>query len=107
MTCDNTTSVCPGTELTCCTCSVHSPGLTWTLPGSATIRLDDKFVGSNNATDGIFFAVVTNNIGGVLESMLIYTATESLVNATIKCEEEGIDDQREFIAVTCIITVAG
>ena len=39
--------------------------------------------------NGIFFAVVTvvatNDTGGFLESMLIYNATESLVDDTIEC----------------------
>ena len=85
LTCDNTTDVCPGTELTC-TCSVSNDGLIWRLPGSGEILIDDKGEFSSNVTTyGIFIAVVTNNTGGVLESMLIYTATESLVNAIITC----------------------
>ena len=90
LTCDDTTGVCPGTELTC-TCSVDSPGLAWRLPGPETITFDDKAgVGSNKTTtNGTFVAVFTNNTGGVLESMLIYTATESLVDGTIVCEEQG------------------
>ena len=92
MTCDSTTDVCPGTELTC-TCSVPSVGLTWRLPGSETIQLDDKaVVGSNKTTTDGIFAVVTNNTGGGIESMLIYTATESLVNGTIVCAEEGTEE---------------
>ena len=88
LTCDDTTDVCPGTELTC-TCSVSNINdkLTWTLPGSQNIIAFDykEGVGFNKTTDnGIFFAVITNNTG-VLESMLIYTANESLVNATIEC----------------------
>ena len=92
MTCDDTststTDVCPGTELTC-NCSVDSPGLVWNLPGSETIPLDDKVDSERTAASGIFFAVITNNNTGVLESMLIYTATVSLVNATIVCKELG------------------
>ena len=41
MTCDDTTDVCPGTELTC-TCSVESDGLIWRLPASETIALEDN-----------------------------------------------------------------
>ena len=91
LTCDDddddydTTDVCPGTELTC-NCSVSTAGVIWKLPGSETIALDNK-VGSKGNISGIFVAVVTKNTGGVLESMLTYTATESLVNPTIKCEE--------------------
>ena len=59
-----------------CTCSVSSYELAWRLPGPEIITFDDKAgVGSHKTTtDGIFFAVITctNNIGGVLESMLIY-----------------------------------
>ena len=87
LTCDNTTDVCPGTELTC-TCSVQYSffELVWRLPGSRTISIDDKGEFTVNVTtDGIFVAIVTNNTGGVLESMLIYTATRSLVNDTIEC----------------------
>ena len=88
MTCDDATDVCPGTKLTCnCTCSVNSTsaGLIWRLPGSETITLDEKVGNNGTTTNGLFIAVVTstNNTGGVLEYMLIYTATESLVNGTI------------------------
>ena len=87
LTCDDT-----GTGLTC-NCSVSSPELAWRLPGSETIIFDDKAdVGSNKTTtNGIFFAVVTTKTGGILESILIYTANESLVNATIECKEQGTD----------------
>ena len=85
MTCDDTTDVCPGTKLTC-NCSVNDTGLTWRLPGSETISLDQKVGSNSTTTNGIFFAVVTNNINtGGKESMLIYTANESLVNGTIEC----------------------
>ena len=108
LTCDNTTGVCPGTEVTC-TCSLNSTmGLTWTLPpavpGSETIPLDSK-VGSKG-TNGIFCAVITNNNTGVLESMLIYNATESLVNDNIKCE--GVVGQGGIVMSTTItVTLAG
>ena len=106
LTCDNTTDVCPGTELTC-TCSVDSPGLVWILPGSEKLSSDDKGKFTVNVTtDGTFVAVVTNNTGGVLESMLIYTATESLVNGTIECKEEGISNA-ESASVTITDTFAG
>ena len=87
MTCDD---VCPGTNKLTCTCSVDSDEMVWKLPGS-TIAFDDKEgVGTNRTTDnGTFVAVVTNDTGGK-ESMLIYTANESLVNDTIVCEEQGI-----------------
>ena len=82
--------ICPGTELTC-TCSVPSDELKWVLhvPGSAIpeeIIFDNTDgVGSTiTATNGMF-AVVTDNTGGRKESMLTYTATESLVNGTIEC----------------------
>ena len=93
LTCDSTTDVCPDTELTC-TCSVPSAGLIWRLPGSEDhITFDDKaVVGSNKTTTDGIFAVVTNNTGGGIESMLIYTATESLVNDTIECAEEGTQE---------------
>ena len=66
--------------------------------------------GSNRTTtniNGIFVAVVTNNTGGVLESMLIYTATESLVNGTIECEEVRGINQPESASVIITDTFAG
>ena len=106
MICD----VCPGTELMLtCTCSVNSTGLAWRLPGSETIVFDEKYgIGSTSnrtTTDGMFVAVVTNNTGGVLESMLIYTATESLVNGIIKCVAQGTDQLRFVSAI--IAGIAG
>ena len=102
MTCDDATDVCPGTELTC-TCSVSdSLGLVWRLQWSVSITFDDKAdVGSNETTtDGAFFAVVTNKTEGVLESMLIFTATASLVDGIIiDCTEEGTA-QSEVASVT-------
>ena len=106
---DDDTDVCPGTELTC-TCSTsisNNTGLIWTLPaGSENIAFDDKAdVGSNETTtNGIFFAVVTNNTGGVLESMLIYTATESLVNGTIVCSGNA---GAGAMSTTINVTLAG
>ena len=101
MTCDNTTDVCPGTELTC-TCSVSNDALIWTLPGSGEISIDEKGTFSSNVTtDGIFSAVLTNNTGGILESVLIYTATESLVNTTIECSGNvGVGAMSTTITVT-------
>ena len=104
MTCDdaddNTTDVCRGT----CTCSVESDGLIWRLPGSVSIVFDDKAgVGSNGTTDGIFFAVITNKTGGVLESMLTY-ATESLVNGTIECSGNA---GAGAMSTTINVTLAG
>ena len=104
LTCDNTTDVCPGTELTC-TCSVSSAGLIWRLPGSVTIALDDKVGSNDTTTNGIFFAVIiANNTGGVLESMLIYTANESLVNVTIMCSGNA---GARTVSTTITVTLAG
>ena len=109
MTCDNTTDVCPGTELTC-TCSVSNDALIWTLPGSGVISIDDKGEFSGNVTtSGIFVAVLTNNTvvndtGGFLESMLIYTATESLVNDTIECSGNA---GAGAMSTTITVTIAG
>ena len=98
LTCDDMTNVCPGTELTC-NCSVPTAGVMWRLPESVTISLDDKVGSNSTTTDGIFYVVVTkivtDHTGAVstlesLESMLIYTATESLVNGTIECKELGM-----------------
>ena len=105
MTCDNTTDVCPGTELTC-TCGVNSTGLIWTLPGLETMALDDKVGSNSTTTNGTFFAVVTNNTGVVLESMLIYTATESLVKGSIVCEGQGLVQPRSA-SITINDTFAG
>ena len=114
LTCDDTTDVCPGTELTC-TCSViNDTGLIWTLPGSGVISIDDKGEFSSNVTtNGIFIAVLTNNTvvalnntGGILESMLIYTATKSLVNLndTIVCSGNG---GAGAMSTTITVTLAG
>ena len=109
MTCDNTTDVCPGTELTCnCSTNIsNNTGLIWALPGSKTITFDIKDgVGmrknSTTTNDIIFFAVVTNNTGGIMESMLIYTATESLVDDTIKCSGHV-----GAMSTTITVTLAG
>ena len=106
MTCDNTTDVCPGTELTC-NCSVSNDALIWRLPGSGVISIDTKGEFSSNVnTNGIFVAVLTNNTvvatnNTVLESMLIYTATESLVNDTIMCSgNAGAGAMSTMITVT-------
>ena len=92
LTCDNTTDVCPGTELTCtCSVMVSNNRVIWRLPGlslgSETIALEDKVGSNSTTTNGIFFAVITKITEEVLESMLIYTAsaTESLVDGTIMC----------------------
>ena len=102
MTCDDTTDVCPGTELTC-TCSVNSTSgniaLIWTLPGSVNIALDDKVSSNSTTTNGMFFAVVTNNTGVVLKSMLIYTANESLVNGTIECKEPAMGQPNASVTI--------
>ena len=111
LTCDDTTDVCPGTELTC-TCNVSNDGLIWTLPGSGVISIDDKGEFSSDAnTYGIFVAVLTNNTvaaingtGGFLESMLIYTANESLVDATINCSGNA---GAGAMSTTITVTLAG
>ena len=102
--CDNTTDVCPGTELTC-TCNVSNDALIWTLPGPGVISTDDKGQFTDNVTtNGIFVAVVTNNTGGVLESMLIYNATESIVNDTIMCSGNA---GAGAMSTTITVTLAG
>ena len=106
LTCDDTTDVCPSTEVTC-TCSVPTAGVIWRVSGSETIPLDDKVDSEGTTDNGIFFAFITNNnTGGVLESMLIYTATESLVNDTIECEEQGTD-RLQSVSATITDTFAG
>ena len=104
LTCDDTTDVCPGTELTC-TCSVSNTELVWKLPGSETITFDEKAgVGSNETTINGIFAIITDNTGsGGKKSMLIYTATESLVNDsnTIECVTVvGIMSMSKAIIIT-------
>ena len=84
MICDNTSDVCPGTVLTC-TCTVPSSALVWNVPGTIAFTGGDG-VGAHN-TEGMFFAIVTNDIGGNKESLLNYTADESLVNHDIQCED--------------------
>ena len=113
LTCDNTstTDVCPGTELTC-TCSISNDKLIWTLPGSRNniIVFDNTEGVGSNSSNGIFFAVITNtsNNTGVLqlESMLIYTATEPLVNVTIKCSDIGAEAM-STMNLTVTYTLAG
>ena len=104
MTCDDTTDVCPGTELTC-NCSVPSPVLTWNLPGSVTISFTGgDGVGSNETgAIGVFFAVVTDNTGGK-ESMLKYNATEPLMSSNIECED-GLSGNTNTTTIT--VTFAG
>ena len=100
MTCDDTTDVCPGTELTC-TCSVSGSVLVWRLPGPVTIVFtgaDD--VGSNQTgINGVFFAVVTDNTGRK-ETMLKYNATESLMSSNIECEDGSGNANTTTITVT-------
>ena len=105
LTCDNTTDVCPGTstELTC-TCSVAGYQLAWNLPGSLTIKFHGNQCVGSNGSSGVFFAVVTNNTGGRKESMLIYNATESLVNDTIECVGKTHQDS---VSVIIADTFAG
>ena len=86
MTCDSTTGVCPGTELTC-TCTTPAPVLTWILPGSVTIEFpgSDGVGSSETGPNGTFFAIVTYVSSEKKESMLRYTATE---NGVIRARNE-------------------
>ena len=104
LTCDDTTDICPGTELIC-TCTVPDVALFWYLPGSVQIAFTGKDgVGSNEiGVNGIFFVIVTKDTGGK-ESVLKYNATESLVNEIIKCAN-GID--HSYSTATITVTFAG
>ena len=100
LTCDNTTDVCPGTELTC-TCNVSNDELIWTLPGSGEISFDEKGQLSMRYSSVFVAVLINNNTGGILESMLIYTANESLVNVTIACSgKAGAGTVSTMITVT-------
>ena len=84
LTCDDTTDVCPGTELTC-TCSVDSIGLVWDLE----ILLCQCVNATNTA--GIFTAMITElPAGGGIVSVLRYNATQTLVNSDIVCNDGAV-----------------
>ena len=85
MTCSNITGVCPGTEVTLCTCSITGPVLIWNLPGESITFTGEDTVGTNR-TAGVFVATLTNITGG-RESVLRYIATEPLVNGDIMCRD--------------------
>ena len=103
LTCDDTTDVCSGTELTC-TCSVPSPTLIWRLPGPVYINFSViDHVGSNvTDTNGAFVAIFTAYTGTDLVSLLKYTASDESMNEVIQCEDilRGDND-------TILITIAG
>ena len=92
LTCDSTTDVCPGTEMTC-TCSVASVALTWTLPGSVTIAFSgaDGVGSSKTGTNGVFFAVITDDSGGGKKSMLR--------NEVIQCQD-AVNGDHSSINIT-------
>ena len=86
MTCSNITGVCPGTEVTLCTCSISSVALSWTLPGRRQIAFGiDDGVGANKSV-GAYTAIITDDTGD-RESVLTYTATTTLMDANIECQD--------------------
>ena len=80
LTCDDTTSACPGTELTCI-CSVDTVGLLWHLPrGGGDIPLTRSLgIGYTN-TAGIFTAeIIDTPPEGIVPLLIIrYNATQIL-----------------------------
>ena len=88
MTCGNITGVCPGTEVTLCTCSITGPALQWNLPGESITFTGEDIVGTNRTAipPGVFVATLTSITGG-RESVLRYIATEPLVNGDIMCQD--------------------
>ena len=89
LTCDDTTSACPGTELTCI-CSVDTVGLLWHLPrGGGDIPLTCSLgIGYTN-TAGIFTAeIIDTPPEGIVPLLIIrYNATQILVNKDIVCSD--------------------
>ena len=87
LTCDDTTSACPGTELTC-TCSVDTNGILWRLPrgGGDIVFARDSGVGVTK-TGGIFHAKITDISPKRIVSLLKYNATQILVNTVILCND--------------------
>ena len=102
MTCDDTTGVCPGTEVTLCTCSIPSIGLTWTLLGGGLGQItfdNDDNVGTVKIL-GPYTAIITDDTGGRV-SVLTYTATTTLIDANIECQDiVGSDPPPTNVTVT-------
>ena len=97
MACDDTTGVCPGTEVTLCTCSISSVALSWTLPGVGQIAGDG--VGANRSV-GAYTATITNDTGSRV-SVLTYTATTTLMDANIECADlSGTNPPPTTVTVT-------
>ena len=102
MACDDTTGVCPGTEVTLCTCSIPSVALSWTLPGGdqITFGIDDG-VGANRSV-GAYTAIITDDTGGRV-SVLTYTATTTLMDGNIECEDlVGTNPPPTTVTVTLV-----
>ena len=85
MTCDDTTGVCHGTEVALCTCSIPSVALSWTLPGGQITFDNSDNIGTEKSS-GLYTAIITDDTGGRV-SVLTYTATTTLMDANIQCQD--------------------
>ena len=109
MTCSITTaSVCPNAEVTLCTCTTTSPAQSWTVPGVGEPPWQLPFgaregVGAERAGGG-YTATITDDTGDRV-SVLTYTATTTLMDANIECEDLASVDPPVTDTVT--VTFAG
>ena len=97
LTCDDTTTACPGTELTCTV--VHSVALVWDLPGGSGDIVFVRNQGVNaTVTAGIFTAEIAElPSGGGIVSVLKHNATQALVNSDIVCNDGSINTNTSTI----------
>ena len=102
LTCSNATaSACPGTEVTLCTCITTSPAQSWTVPGDQlSFAGQDGVDDERTSNDGAFTATITDDIGARV-SVLTYTATTTLMDANIECQDLlGSDPVTDTVTVT-------
>ena len=100
LTCDNTTSACPGTEVTLCTCSITGVALSWTVPGAGQLSFDDQDGVGAEKSEGAYTAVITDETGDRV-SVLTYNATATLMNGDIECNDlAGPDPPPTTVTVT-------
>ena len=65
--------------------SISSIALSWTLPGGQIAFDNDDGVGANKS-EGAYTATITDDTGGRV-SVLTYTATTTLMDANIECQD--------------------
>ena len=104
MTCDDTTSICPGTEVTLCTCSIPGVALVWKLSGEDKITFGALDGVGANKSEGAYTVTITNDTGDRV-SVLTYTATTTLMDANIECQDLNSVDPPPTNTVT--VTFAG